>query len=127
MILVLCDEADVSALWAADALRQRGLSPTVLTGLDLAWVRGWRHRVGAKGADILLRFDTGQLDGRSVRGVLNRLSYLPRAWLARIGGPDRDYAMQEMLAFYLSWLHSLGGPKLNPPAPQGLCGNLRHP
>jgi hypothetical protein len=32
-----------------------------------------------------------------------------------------------MYALYLSWLHSLGGPLLNPPAPQGLCGNWRHP
>src|SRR5256885_1702602 len=53
MILVLCDEADVSALWAADALRRRGLSPTVLTGLDLAAVRGWRHTIGAAGAEVI--------------------------------------------------------------------------
>jgi hypothetical protein len=127
VILVLCDEADVSALWAADGLRSRGLSPTVLTGIDLAAVRGWRHPIGADGADIALRFDGGNLNGRDVRGVLNRLAFVPRAWLNRIGGPDRDYAAQEMLAFYLSWLHALEAPKLNPPAPQGLCGNMRHP
>ena len=46
MILVLCDENDVSALWAAEALRVRGLSPTVLTSADLAGVQSWRHRVG---------------------------------------------------------------------------------
>jgi hypothetical protein len=127
VILVLCDEADVSALWAADELRNRGLSPIVLTGIDLASVRGWRHTIGANGADIVLRFDSGSLNGRNVRSVLNRLTYLPRAWLNRIGGPDGDYAAQEMVAFYLSWLHALAAPKLNPPTPQGLCGNLRHP
>ena len=127
MILVLCDEADVSALWAADALRRRGLSPRLLTGIDLASVSGWRHRIGAAGAAITLRFDGYSLDGGEVRGVLNRLSFLPRPWLDRHGGPDRDYAVQEMLAFYLSWLHTLAGPKLNSPAPQGLCGNPRHP
>jgi hypothetical protein len=127
MILVLCDEMDVSALWAADSLRKRGLSLTVLTGIDLASVRGWRHTIGTAGADIALRFDGSTLHGREVRGVLNRLSYLPRSWLNRLGGPDRDYALQEMHAFYLSWLHALAAPKLNPPAPQGLCGNIRHP
>ncbi len=127
MILVLCDEADASALWAADALRKRGLRLTVLTGIDLASVRGWQHTIGAAGAEIALKFDGGVLHGREVRGVLNRLSFLPRAWLSRIGGSDRDYAIQEMLAFYLSWLHTLAAPKLNPPTPQGLCGNMRHP
>lgn len=127
MILVLCEEADVPALWAADALQRRGLSPTVLTGADLANVRGWRHRIRAAGVETSLRFDHGTLDGRKVRGVLNRLSFVPRAWTGAVGGPDREYAWQEMFAFYLSWLRALPAPKLNPPTPQGLCGNMRHP
>jgi hypothetical protein len=32
-----------------------------------------------------------------------------------------------MYAFFLSWIHSLPRPLLNPPVPQGLCGNWRHP
>ncbi len=127
MLLVLCEETDAAAWWAADALRTRGLSPTVLTGADLAGVRGWRHTVGAADAAITLRFDHARLDGRDVRAVLNRLSFVPRAWVARVASPDRDYAMQEMHAFYLSWLNALRGPMLNPPTPQGLCGNMRHP
>jgi hypothetical protein len=127
MILVLCDEADVSALWVVDGLKRRGLSPTLLTGLDLAAVRVWKHTVGAARADIELRFEGAALRGRDVLSVLNRLCFLPRAWFERIGGPDRDYAVQEMQAFYLSWLHTLAAPKFNPPTPQGLCGNMRHP
>jgi hypothetical protein len=128
MILVLCDENDVSALWAAEALRARGLSPTVLTGADLATAQTWQHRVGTGTVrcEILL---SGGLVFRSqdVHAVLNRLRAVPWAWQRRIGGDDRDYAIQEMYAFYLSWLHGLPGPKLNPPTPQGLCGNPRHP
>jgi hypothetical protein len=127
VILVVCDEMDVAASWAADGLRKRGLSPTVLTGTNLASVLGWRHSIGAAGADIEMRFEGGVLHGRDVRAVLNRLSFLPGAWLKRTGGPDREYAVQEMLAFYLSWLQALAVPKLNPPTPQGLCGNMRHP
>ncbi len=128
MILVLCEETDVSALWAADALRMRGLAPRVVTGAELAGAETWDHRVGTAGADCEIRLaDGSRLRGSDTRGVLNRLSYLPAAWLRRYGGPDRDYALQEMHAFYLSWLHALPGPMLNPPTPQGLAGNWRHP
>src|SRR5579863_91876 len=128
MLLVLCDENDAPALWAAEALRERGLSPTVLTGADLAAAKRWEHRVGAGTAacEILLG-DGAVLRSRDVHAVLNRLPTVPWTWQRRIGGADRDYAIQEMYAFYLSWLHGLPGRKLNPPTPQGLCGNPRHP
>jgi hypothetical protein len=128
VIVILCEASDDSALWAAGALRARGLAPVVLNDLDLAAVQTWRHTVGATGAHSELRLPNGtQLRGGEVRGALNRLTFLPRALLSRIGGPDREYAIQEMYALYLSWLHSICGRKLNPPAPQGLCGNGRHP
>jgi hypothetical protein len=128
MILVLCDEADASASWAAEAMRMRGKALVVVTGADLAAAERWEHRVGAAGADCELHLAGGaRLRGRDTEGVLNRLSYLPAAWLRRFSSPDRDYAVQEMYAFYLSWMHALPGPKLNAPTPQGLCGNPRHP
>jgi hypothetical protein len=128
MLLVLCDENDVSALWAAGALRARGLSPTVLTGADLAAAQRWEHRVGmgTVGCEIVL-CNGVVLRSREVHAVLNRLPTVPWTWQRHIGGADRDYAIQEMYAFYLSWLHGLPGRKLNPPTPQGLCGNPRHP
>jgi hypothetical protein len=129
VILVLCHEWDASASWAAEALRCRGLSPRVLTGRDLAAIRGWRHTVAPDGtAAFTMRLAGGEvLSTGNVRGVLNRLCAVPSAWLRSIGGPDRDYAAQEMQAFYLSWLHTLPEPILNRPTPQGLCGNMRHP
>jgi hypothetical protein len=127
MILVLCDETDLSARWAAEAMRRRGQAVTIVTGADLAGAVGWEHRIGLAGADCEIRFSDGtRLRGSDTRGVLNRLSFIPAAWLRRYGGPDRDYAVQEMHAFYLSWLHALPGPVFNPPTPQGLCGNWRH-
>ncbi len=129
MILVLCEEADAAAPWAADALRRRGLEAVVLAGAALAAAVGWRHTVRPTGeADCEVRPPGGgRLRTREVTGTLNRLAFLPRAWTARIGGPDRDYALQEMHALYLSWLHALPGRTLNPPTPQGFCGNMRHP
>jgi hypothetical protein len=40
--------------------------------------------------------------------------------------PDRDYALQELLALYLSLLHCLPPPVLNRPSPQGLSGRMRY-
>lgn len=128
MILVLCEETDQSALWAAEAMRLRGKTLAVVTGADLAMAERWEHTVGAAGADCELRLAGGaRLCGRDVAAVFNRLAFVPSAWQRRFGGPDRDYALVEMHAFYLSWLHALPGPKLNAPTPQGLCGNQRHP
>ena len=69
MILVLCEDADHSALWAAEALRMRGVALRLLTGAELAKAK-WEHRVGAAGADSELRFASGaRLRGVGTRGV----------------------------------------------------------
>lgn len=126
---MVCEETDLAAFWAAERLRSRGLPVEVVTGADLAAAERWEHRLGRSGTTFALTFAGGErcLHSQEVGGVLNRLSFLPSAWLLRIGGPDREYAIQEMHALYLSWLHALPGPILNRPTPQGLCGNWRHP
>jgi len=106
----------------------RGVDAHIVTGADLAAAGRLVHRVGRSGALFDLALADGRcLSSRAVKGLLNRLPYLPSACLRRIAGADRDYAIQELYALYLSWLHALPGPLLNPPAPQGLCGNWRHP
>jgi hypothetical protein len=128
MVIVFCEDFDHAALWAANRLHERGVGIDVITGTDLAAAERWDHRLGVAGATIAIQLSDGRcVTGGETRGVLNRLSYLPAAWLRRIGGADRDYALQEMYALYLSWLHALPGPVVNPPVPQGLCGNWRHP
>ena len=118
----------MAAVWATDRLRARGLPVEVLTGADLAAASRWEHRVGRAGTAFELDLADGRrISGTNLSGVLNRLYFLPSAWVQSVGGTDKDYAIQEMYAFFLSWLHSLPGPLLNPPAPQGLCGNWRHP
>ena len=128
MWLVLCASTDVSALWAAQGLNARGLEPLEVVSAEmLAQSQRWEHRVGAKGVTI----DITQADGRrlrsdTVRGVLNRLVSVPYAPLLLAHPADRDYASQELTAFFLSWLYALSLPVINRPTPQGLAGQWRH-
>lgn len=66
------------------------------------------------------------VDSRVVAGTLNRLVGVPPLLLEVAQPTDREYAGQEMFAFFLSWLHCLPGPMLNRPTPQGLSGAWRH-
>jgi hypothetical protein len=71
-------------------------------------------------------------DGRTLSfgpedSILNRLVYPPTQRIDRVAGSDRDYAVQEMNALYLSWLFSLPGKVVNRPTPQGLSGSALHP
>lgn len=128
MILILCEETDMSARWAAAVLRLRGHRVKIVTGAELIAAPRWHHRLGQAGVDCEIELAASdRLCASETHGVLNRLPSLPAAWFRRYGGADRDYAVQEMHAFYLSWLYALPGPVLNPPTPQGLCGNWRHP
>ena len=88
----------------------------------------WDHRVGAHGASVQISFSEDRvISSGTVRGVLNRLREIP-SWrsLRRLRAADRDYASQELAAFFLSWLSCLPQPVLNRPTPQGLAGRERH-
>lgn len=128
-LLILYEEYDLSAAWLADRLRARGRAVRALTAATLgAETLRWHHRLGAGGVDFILTHSNGQTLSRDdCGGVVNRLHYLPLALLARIGGEDEDYARSELYALFLSWMAALPTPILNPPTPQGLAGNWRHP
>jgi hypothetical protein len=127
MFLVLHESHDMAAIWATQRLRARGHVVEAADGHELAGVRRWHHRLGRAGAEFEIVLASGRvLASRAICGVFNRLSFLPAAWLQRIGGADRDYAVQEMHALYLSWLNAIPGRIVNAPTPQGLCGNWRH-
>jgi hypothetical protein len=129
MVLVLCDTFDSAAFWAAECLRSRGADVEVVTTSDLEAAVRWEHRVRLSGAATI---HLQLMDGRHIAsgerlGVLNRLTFVPTARLTATAGADRAYAIQEMNAFFLSWLNALPGPVLNRAKPQGLGGNWRHP
>jgi len=92
----------------------------------LAYSLRWEHRLGTEGASIEITLADGRvIRSDSTYGVLNRLQTIPSAHL-RASPTDRDYAVQELFAFFVSWLNVFPGAVLNPPTPQGLSGQWRH-
>ena len=128
MFLILCSSSDVPALWASHGLQAMGLHPiSLVTPEILSSAIKLEHRVGNDGASISFKFMDGYgISDHNIRGVLNRLPGPPQGLINRFALADRDYALQEMTAFYLSWLNSLACPMLNRPTPQGLAGRWFH-
>jgi hypothetical protein len=128
MVAVLCEVADLPALWAARGLERRGVRVEVIGAPLLACALEWEHRIGGDGVSVSIRLADGrELSSAEPAGVLNRLSIAPSGPLEEAGGADRDYARQELHALFLSWLSALPGPVVNRPTPQGLCGHWRRP
>jgi hypothetical protein len=127
MWLVLASATDASALWAWQGLRARGLAPLeLLTPEALVRSRIWAHRVGAGGDSVEIALADGRfIRSGDVRGALNRISWLPPDHLAGAVQGDRDYAAQELYAFFLSWLNTLPGNVVGRPTPMGLSGRWR--
>lgn len=128
MWLVLCPSTDVAALWAYEGLKSRGLTPLELVcAEELACSLHWEHQVSSSGIHVTITLADGRtITHHAVRGVLNRLVSLPQEHLALGESSDRDYAGQELTAFYMSWLYAMPRPMLNLPTAQGLCGAWRH-
>lgn len=127
MWLVLCEDHDAAAHWAHEGLAARGLPTELVTSTSLGTATRWVHRLGPAGGEL----EVSLADGREIRstdvsGVLNRLlsAWNPRIGHARDG--DREYAIQEIHAFHVSWLHALPGPMLNRPHMGGLSGRWRY-
>lgn len=128
MWLVLCASNDISALWAYRGLAARGLTPLELVSAEmLAYSVHWEHRLGADGVSIDITLADGRrIRSENTRGVLNRLLSVSSEHLLLANPADRDYATQELTAFFMSWLYALPQPVLNRPTPRGLSGQWRH-
>jgi hypothetical protein len=127
--LLLCNSTDRTALWAAGRLRAQGLNPLrVLTPELLHYSLRWEHRLHSGGATFITftLADGTRIDGAEIRGVLNRVSFVPTPLVGHLVEADRLYAQQEWTALHMSWLASLRAPVLNLPMMEGLCGAWRH-
>lgn len=126
MWLVLCDDLDASARWVYDGLRQRSVPAEFVPASILSRSVRWVHRIGSEGACVEVVLPDGRcITSAAVHGTLNRMVGL---WPAPTyaASPDSEYALQELLAMYVSLLQCLPPPMLNRPTPQGLSGRLRY-
>lgn len=126
MWLVLCDDLDASARWVYDGLRQRSVPAEFVPASVLSRAVRWGHRIGSEGASVEVVLPDGRcITSAAVRGTLNRMVGL---WPAPdyVASPDSDYALQELLAMYVSLLQCLSAPVLNRPTSQGLSGRVRY-
>ncbi|MEO5895359.1 MAG: hypothetical protein ABIS06_06630 [Vicinamibacterales bacterium] len=100
----------------------------MLTPELLHYSFGWEHRLRSDGASSIgfTLADGRAIDGAAIRGVLNRISFVPAHLLQHLVAADRIYAQQEWTALHISWLSSLHAPVLNLPVIEGLCGAWRH-
>jgi hypothetical protein len=123
--LVLCEPRDVAALWAANGLRSRGLEPLELvSGTEVACGIRWEHRVGADGVLTRIELADGRtLGSETTKGVLNRLAAVPADHLTLAAPGDREYALEELTALFVSWLGALPCRVLNPPVPPSIAGS----
>lgn len=126
MRLVLCSANDISAHWAFNGLKRRGVDALEMVYSEtLPFSLSWEHRLRGDGASIRITLSDGRLiDGDSIKAVINRLIAIPPMELTH--SPDAEYATQEFSALFLSWLYALPGQVLNRATPQGLCGQWRH-
>ena len=128
MWIVLASEADSAAQWAARGLIARGLAPLEWIPIEVLPDADWDHRLG--GSDPTLEFllpDGRLIRSDRVRGVLNRVTCVPSEHVLRAHPADRVYTLQELTAFYLSWLNAWPCPIVNSPRPNALCGSGCHP
>ena len=120
-LLVLGEASDAGAQWLLSQLRAAGERCVLATPELLAFAARRTQRLDSDGvtADVALVPSDGP---GTPRLVVNRLVRAPGdAW--RHAAPDeRDYAMAELAAFSLSWLHGLPCPVRNRPSPTSLPG-----
>ena len=104
MWVVLCEVNDLAALWAYQGLAQQGLEPLELVSSEaLSYSLRWNYTVGSERANINIELSNGKtLKGNEIRGVLNRMLYVHTEHLAK--SPDREYAIQEYNALFLTGL-----------------------
>jgi hypothetical protein len=128
MVMILHEPGDASASWLAERFAALGRPADIVTSADLDTAILWDHRIDGDCASVAITLRDGrELSSAAAQPIVNRLSFVPFNAMREEAGRDFGYAVQEMFALYLSWLHAWPAPVINRPTPQGLCGNYRHP
>jgi hypothetical protein len=128
-VFVLCEPNDESALWVAAGIQERMAGPVdVVTGPMLIGAGTWEHRIRGDVAEVEITLEDGRrISSLRPRPILNRMSVVSTPLFSAVASADRDYAVQEFHALFLSWLWAYPGLVLNRPSPQFLGGHWRTP
>ena len=122
--MILASPSDLSAPWLRDGLRRRGVHDVHVVSVDsLVYSTSMTHRITRAGDTLTeIHLHDGRLVGPSLAWTVNRTQFLPTVHLETASQPDRDYATQELYAFFTSVLHGLPGRTINRAGPRGLSG-----
>jgi hypothetical protein len=127
MWLVLCPFQDISALWAYQGLQNYLDNVQLVSAELLSYSLYWKHCLGQQGSYTEIHLGDGRtLHSDRINGVLNRISCISTEHLQHAQAGDRDYAIQELTAFFISWLNALPCKVFNRSTAQGLAGAWRH-
>lgn len=130
MWLVIFSTADRPALWAFGGLKKLAPGPVELVCVDtMAYSQDIRHWVGPgdKSGFSFSLHDGRQINSEDVTATLNRVCIVPTAHLNSSSVKEKQYAIEEFNALFISLLSSLDGAVVNRPTTTGLCGAFRHP
>lgn len=126
--LILAHQGDETAIRVYARLRSRHPPDQVklVSSEELVYAPHWSHRLGASPAatEITLADGTALTSG-DLGVVFNRLRYVHMPHFELANQADRDFAVMEMYALWLSWLESLPCPVVNPASARGLGGQER--
>ena len=120
----------MSALWAGQGLRARGVTPVeFISPVELICARRLEYRAENGEPAYTSAELTGErrIDFRRLRGTLNRASRVDYPQVRRAAGADRAYVQAEMDAILLAILGTLPAPVFNPAHPSGWAGAQWHP
>jgi hypothetical protein len=124
MFLILCHPGDEAAFWLHDALRRDGLDGVEAVAVEaLVYSRRIVHRMDDGGDEGEIELADGRvLRPEAIRGLVNRVGFLPQAHVERAAPGDKAYAVEELNAFLLAWLNGVGCRVINPALPLSLDG-----
>jgi hypothetical protein len=128
MNAIFCHAADEEAIWLYHRMKSRDASLRLVNADALSYSLRWNYRLATRRSALdLLLCDRTKLDIYKLHGVVNRVCRLDLTlWERRADKTDYTYVLQEMHAFFTSWLYGLQehGICLNPPGGSGLSGNF---
>ncbi|GAB4026876.1 hypothetical protein [Spirosoma koreense] len=126
-LLILCSDADSTALQLAQRLARRAEAPIdLVTASQLAAAPVWRIHLGQQATAWRIRLADGRcLSSDTVGAIYCRLDYTLAPFFT--DQTDATYAAMEFQAMVSGWLRSAGVPVVNAVAPVMLCAVPANP